>query len=183
MIIGITGTLGAGKGTVADYLAKKHGFTYLSVRNFFAKELLRQGKAVNRDTIRDVANELRAAHGPNYATEQLLSQIPDKKTNVVIESIRTLGEAEFLKSHGAVLWAVDAEIHTRYGRIVKRASVTDSVSFEKFAEDEAKEMTSTDPNKQNLIAVRDVASVVFRNDGTQEELYAEVEKALQNRPS
>ena len=179
MIIGITGTLGAGKGTVADYLAKKHGFVYLSVRNFFAQKLLRRGQAVNRDTIRDVANELRAEHGPNYATDQLLSQILDKKVDVVIESIRTLGEAEFLKSRGAVLWAVDADIHTRYGRIVKRASVTDGVSFEKFAEDEAKETTSTDPNKQNLPAVRDVASVVFQNDGTQEALFAQVEKALQ----
>ena len=34
IIIGITGTLGAGKGTIVDYLCKKRGFLHYSVREF-----------------------------------------------------------------------------------------------------------------------------------------------------
>ena len=67
MIIGITGTLGAGKGTVAEYLVKKHNFSYLSVRNFFAEEVLRRGFMINRDTITEVANDLRAPHRTHYS--------------------------------------------------------------------------------------------------------------------
>ena len=39
MIIGITGTLGAGKGTIASYLVKEKGFKHFSVREFLNKEL------------------------------------------------------------------------------------------------------------------------------------------------
>ncbi len=35
IITGITGTLGAGKSTVAKYLADNHGFKYFSVLRFF----------------------------------------------------------------------------------------------------------------------------------------------------
>ena len=33
-IIGITGTIGAGKGTIVDYLVKQKNFKHYSVRNF-----------------------------------------------------------------------------------------------------------------------------------------------------
>jgi len=179
MIIGITGTLGAGKGTVAEYLTKKHNFIYLSVRNFIAGEILKLGLAVNRDTMTQVANDLRAIHGPNYLVEELLKQAKlHPKNNIVIESIRSVGEERYLKSQDTALWAVDADINTRYKRIVGRASETDAVSFEKFRADEEREMKSDDPNKQNLRAVIDMADVVFTNNGTREELFAEVEEAL-----
>ncbi|MEK7612548.1 MAG: AAA family ATPase [Patescibacteria group bacterium] len=180
MIIGITGTLGAGKGTVAEYLTNKHGFVYFSVKNFLAQEVLRQGKMVNRDTLTVAANELRAKHGSGYIIEQLMTQaLSVKISSVVIESIRSIGEAQYLKSHGATLWAVDAELRTRYNRIVKRASDKDSVSFEKFQEQEEREMSSNDPNNQNLAAVRNMADVLLMNDGTRDELFEQVEAALQ----
>ncbi len=39
LIIGITGTLGAGKGTIVEYLEKEMGFDHLSVRDFITKEI------------------------------------------------------------------------------------------------------------------------------------------------
>jgi len=179
MIVGITGTLGAGKGTVAEYLTKKHNFIYLSVRNFIAAEILKRGLAVNRDTMTQVANDLRAEHGPNYMVEELLKQAKlHPKNNIVVESIRSVGEEQYLKSQGTKLWAVDADISTRYKRIVGRASETDAVSFEKFKTDEEREMESDDPSKQNLKAVIDMADVVITNSGTREELFSQVEEAL-----
>lgn len=179
MIVGITGTLGAGKGTVAEYLTKKHNFIYLSVRNFIAGEILKRGLAVNRDTMTQVANDLRALHGPNYMVEELLKQAKlHPKNDIVVESIRSVGEEKYLKSQSTTLWAVDADIHIRYKRIVGRASETDAVSFEKFKADEEREMTSDDPNKQNLKAVIAMADVVFTNDGTRDELFTQVEEAL-----
>lgn len=178
MIIGITGTLGAGKGTVAEYLVGKRGFDYFSVRNFLVEEVERRGLPVNRDTITETANDLRARHGAGHIAEQLLGRAQEARGNVVIESVRTLGEADYLKSRGALLWAVDADIRARYERIVKRASETDKVSFEKFVADERRETASDDPNKQNLSAVRDRADIVLTNNGNKEELYQQVEVAL-----
>ena len=39
IIIGITGTLGAGKGTIVDYLVKERGFVHYSVRAFITEEI------------------------------------------------------------------------------------------------------------------------------------------------
>lgn len=178
MIIGITGTLGAGKGTVVKYLVLKHGFEHFSVRAFLVEEINRRGLPINRDTMTSVANDLRALYGAGYLSEQLMIRAMERGGDVVIESIRSLGEAEYLKSHGAHLWAIDARIETRYERIVSRGSETDTISWGKFTADEQREFANTDPTKQNIKGVMAIADAVFRNDGTPEELFAQVEKAL-----
>lgn len=178
MIIGITGTIGAGKGTVVDYLVAKQGFRHYSVRACLVEEIRRRGLPVDRDSMTTVANDLRVAHGPEYFTMRLLGEAQDRSENAVIESIRTIGEASYLKSQGASLWAVDAEVRTRYDRILARASETDHISFDKFLADEACEMANDDPTKQNISGVVALADVVLHNIGSKEDLYRQVDRAL-----
>lgn len=178
MIIGITGTNGAGKGTIVDYLANTKGFAHYSVREFLIKEIEARGLPVERPTMRQVANELRKEHGPAYVVEALLSRAQTETDNVVVESIRTVGEAELLKSKGALLWAVDADRAVRYERVLKRWSETDKVDFETFCIYEDREMQSTEPWDMNVFAVMKMADHVFTNNGTQEELFMQVEEAL-----
>lgn len=183
MIIGITGTLGAGKGTAADYLSAHHGFAHLSVRAFLQEEIARRGMSFNRDSMVIVANGLRAAHGPDYITQELLRRAKESGGNVVIESIRSLGEASYLKQEGAQIWAIDADIAERYERIVKRGlNETDHISFEKFKADEEREMGNDDPTKQNIAAVMKMADHVFYNAGTADELHAQIDRALSRQP-
>jgi len=59
VIIGITGTLGAGKGQAASYLVKKHKFKHYSVRELIVKEIKKRGLKVNRDNLVKVGNDLR----------------------------------------------------------------------------------------------------------------------------
>ena len=178
MIIGITGTLGAGKGTVVEYLVKTRGFKHYSVRDFLFEELKRRGLPLNRDYSTPLANELRAKHGAGYISEQLLDRALKDRSEAVIESIRSVGEGKYLKENGATLWAVDADIKKRYERISKRMSETDRISFEKFVEDEKREWDNVDPSKQNLKAVIAMADEVLLNDGTQKELFEQIEEAL-----
>jgi dephospho-CoA kinase len=178
MILGITGTLGAGKGTVVDYLVKTRGFKHFSVRDFLNTEIDKRGLEHNRDVMLEVANNLRATRGPGYIAEQLAVQAQEYGGDSVIESIRSLGEANHLREHGALLWAVDADVHTRYERITKRQSETDKVSLEEFKEHEAREFTNTDTTKPNIKAVMEMADTVLYNDTTPEELYVQVEAAL-----
>ncbi|MBS4012652.1 MAG: AAA family ATPase [Bacteroidetes bacterium] len=180
IIIGITGTLGAGKGTVVDYLVRNKGFVHYSVRGLITEELNKRGMPVNRDTLTNLANELRADNSPAYLIELLYEKAYKNGKNCIIESIRTPGEIEMLKSKpNFFLLAVDAESKTRYERIVERASETDNVSFETFLENEKREMQSTDPNKQNLSECIRQADFVINNNGNVSELYNQTEEIYQ----
>ena len=179
-IIGITGTLGAGKGTVVDYLREHYGYRHYSVRGYLIGEARRRGMELNRDTFVVVANDLRARHSPSYITDQLYLQAVENGGDAIIESVRTPGEVEALrKQEHFVLFAVDADPKIRYGRVVGRGSETDHISYETFLENEAREMDSTDPNHQNIGRCMRMADYVFHNNGDFEALYAQIERALQ----
>ncbi len=176
MLIGIAGTLGAGKGTIAQYLASKHRFLYLSVRAFFAAELSKAGQLATRESIAVIAEKIRAEHGATYPLEQLLANSP-KDHNIVIESIRTINEAQFLKMHGDALWAVDASVESRFKR-ASAQTVGSTLTLEEFKKSDEVGMHSDNPDEPNFEALKALASHVFDASGTKEELYAQVDKAL-----
>lgn len=179
IIIGITGTLGAGKGTVVNYLTKNNGFVHFSVRAFIARELERRGMPVNRDTLTALANEMRAKNSPSYIIEELYKEAALAQKNCIIESIRTPGEIAALREQpGFFLLAVDADPRVRYNRIRKRHSETDNVSFNTFISNEHREMHSDDPNKQNLAGCIRQADYVISNNGSLEELHEKTDAFL-----
>jgi dephospho-CoA kinase len=177
MIIGITGTLGAGKGAAVERLKEK-GFTHYSARAFITDEIRKRNLPVNRDTMTEVGNDLRREHGPAHVIESLLRIAEHSGGNNIIESIRTVGEVETLKLKGGILISINAEPRTRYERIVKRGSETDAVSFEEFTAHEERESISDDPAKQNLKRVAALADFHIRNDGNLEKLHRQVDAIL-----
>ena len=178
LIVGITGTNGAGKGTVVDYLVKEKGFKHFSASGLITQEIIKRNLPVNRDNMIIVGNDLRAKNGAGYIAEELIRRASSNNSNSIIESIRTLGEVDKLRERGGMLLAVDADQKLRYKRIVLRGEEKDKVSFEQFVAQEKKEMESDDPNKQNLQACKKVADYLIENNGTIEELNKEIEKLL-----
>lgn len=179
IIVGITWTLGAGKGTIVDYLVHKKGFQHFSVRAYLIQKIEERGLPINRDSMVIVGNDLRAKHTPAYIGEQLYKQAAASSQNTIIESIRTVGEVESLRNKGNFyLFAIDADTKIRYERILLRASESDHVSYQKFLDDEQKEMQNTDPNKQNVAQCIQLADYVFTNNGTIEELHTQIDAAI-----
>jgi len=181
IIIGITGTIGAGKGTVVDYLVKNMGFIHFSAReDVINKEIEKRGLPITRDNMILVANDLRKNYGPSYVAEELFKMAQNSNKNCVLESLRTVGEIESLKNKGKFfLFAVNADQKKRYNRVQERKNLqSDNVSFEKFVEQEKTEMSADDPNKQNLSKCIEMADYVFDNNGTFEELYKRVDEVI-----
>ncbi len=176
VIIGITGTIGSGKGTIVDYLVNEWGFTHLSVRDYLLEIIAERGLTPNRDSMVLVANDLRAKHEPSYIVDELYKKATILNKNCIIESIRTPGEVISLrKKENFSLFAVDADPKIRYDRITIRNSVTDNIGFEEFLSNERREMTSTDPNHQNLQKCIEMADFVFDNNGSIVDLHAQIE--------
>jgi len=180
-IIGITGTIGAGKGTVVDFLKQEKNMAHFSVRDFLIKEILSRGLTIDRDSMTQVANELRQQNTPSYIVDQLYEKALETGKNCVIESIRTPGEIVSLREKGSFkLFAVDCDPQIRYQRIKARASETDQVSYETFLANEEREMSTTDPNKQNLKKCIEMADFVFDNSGTVDQLNAKVAEVIRD---
>ena len=178
MIIGITGALGAGKGTVAAYLTKNKNFVYLSVRNFLAAEVLKQGKMVSREAIAKIAADFKAAHGTEYIMQELVNQTAHEKHSVVIESLRAPAEADFLKARGAKIWAIDTDAKVRYGRLMESKKDAERISFEQFIKNEETELGGA-LAADSLLGAIQKADAVITNNGTKDELFAHIDVALQ----
>jgi dephospho-CoA kinase len=177
MIVGVTGTNGAGKGTVVQYLAGE-GFKHYSARDFIVAEIGRRGLSVDRSSMREVANDLRKMHGPEYVIRSLYIQAEGAGGNAGLESIRTIGEVEFLRSKHAPLLAVDAERRLRYERVTMRGSATDKVDFDTWVAQEEREWNNTAAYDMNIPAVMAMADYTIQNDGTLEELHAQIRDVL-----
>jgi len=179
MILGITGTDGAGKGTVVDYLVDQKGFIHYSARAVFAEELVRQGRGQTRNDLRLMGNELRAKHGDDYIVTYYLNKYKaEQPKNVIIESIRAMAEVATLKQHGGVLLAVDADPRVRYERILARQSSSDHISFKEFTKHEALEMNDPDPHGMQKAKVMAAADFTVGNNENLEELYEQIEAVL-----
>jgi dephospho-CoA kinase len=184
MIIGITGTIGAGKDTLMELLKNEYGFKHFSVRQYLTNKLQEEGEEVTRASMNMLANRLREENHPAFLAEELFNIAKEAGGNAVIESIRTPGEIEFLREHSDFkLFAVDADPNIRYERVQERKSVTDRVDFNTFMADEQKEMSNQDPHKQNIAACIRVADFKFRNNATIEMLYKKVRKVLETELS
>ena len=177
LTIGITGTIGSGKGALVEFLQAK-GFEHFSARTFLTQELEKRGLEVNRPSMTAFANDLRQKGGPGAMISLLVARAKASGKNGIVESIRTLGEVETFKREAVnpIFLAVDAKPKIRYERILKRGSALDNITYEQFLSDDAKEMSSPEIWKGNIAGCIKLADYVFHNDGSKEEFLQEVER-------
>ncbi len=181
MIIGITGSFGAGKGAVVDYLVREKGFADFSARSFITKEIKHRDLPVNRDSMATVANDLREKHGPSYIIESLYTEAKERGGDAVVESLRAVAEVRLVKKLGGVVLGITASPEVRYERALARGSETDRVTYEEWLAQEVRESNPNDPTKQDIFGALAESSVVIENNGSLEELYEAVDEMLKNQ--
>lgn len=167
-IIGISGSNGSGKDTIANWLGKEHGFYVASATDMLAEELIGRGLPLERENKRQISSEWRKQYG--------LAAIVDKavvaaKTagyeKLVVGSLRHSAEVDRVHElNGVVLW-FDADPRVRYNRIQagNRGRVEDQKTFEQFlAEEQAEMQQSGDVTSLNMATVKAKADSIIIND-------------------
>src|SRR3989338_8690203 len=88
MIIGLTGTFAAGKGTLAEYLIKK-GFQYYSLSDELRLLLREKGITPTRDNLIKAGNELRERNGRQFLAQLVIKRLQNAPSfaNAIIDSI------------------------------------------------------------------------------------------------
>lgn len=182
MIIGITGTIGAGKGTVVEYLKTK-GFKHYSSSGILKEMVAERGQPQTRNYLAALADELIKNHEGGVLYFSYEKAKKEGAKDFVLEAIHRESEAAYVRSIGGVIWGVDADLTTRYERTVKRKEgEKDNVTYEEFLA-HAKREDEGESGGANIRAVIKNADLVLTNNGTQEELFAQVEAALTHTES
>ncbi len=181
MIIGVTGTLGAGKGTVVECL-KQDGFAHYSSSALLGALVEADGNPKTRDFLSPKATELQKEF-PGGVVEKNYREryLADRPEHAVFEAIHRQSEADFIRSVGGAIIGVDAGLEARYARAAARnEGEKDRQGLEDFKkqshiEDEGGGDASRD---NNIRAVLRGADAVVMNDGTLDELRAQLDAAL-----
>jgi dCMP deaminase len=177
MIIGLTGKNGSGKTAVSEYLVSR-GFEYHSLSDAIREEILKRGLQITRDVLIDVGNELREKFGPGILAKRILPSL-ESGQNYVIDSIRNPQEVDVLRSRNDFsLLALEAEQGTRFERSRRRSRENAAQTLSQFVEEEARELDSDNPARQQLNATRQKADLILANDGTLEELHRRLDALL-----
>lgn len=177
MLIGLTGKNGSGKGEAASFL-KDRGFEYYSLSDVLREELAKRKKALTRDHLVSIGNELRRTFGPDILAKRILEKIePDR--NYVIDSVRHPEEAKALKAPGRfVLLNITASPKVRFGRLKKRKREKDPKTFKEFVALERLEAKSGVGSDQQLDQTLKLADYTIDNSSSLETLHQKIAKIV-----
>jgi dephospho-CoA kinase len=182
-LIGVAGTAGAGKDTVADILCQMFNIQNLSSGDFLrviTRHAYQEPPDFNpaRDQLYYVANYLRNEINPATLVRLCIllagaRQLP----GAVISGLRSMGEAQAVREAGGIIVGVDADPHIRYQRMTLRQRDAEAQwtleEFLKQDEYENRGLSDSGPGR-GIRSIVDSADALVTNSGTLEELKLEL---------
>jgi dephospho-CoA kinase len=185
-VIGITGTIGAGKKTVREIIQKKLNCYTVTLSDIIRAEIERKKGTLDRTTLQNMGNELRRKYGSHILAMLAVEYMPKEKDFMVIDDIKNPGEIEYLKrKYGKdfKLIGVDANEKIRFERLLSRGSKGDPKTWEEFLEVDRRDKGFGEPAwGQQVNKCLEMVDFTILNEGSLEDLERKVEeiiKALQ----
>jgi dephospho-CoA kinase len=133
MIIGLTGSLAAGKGVVSDYFKEK-GFVYLSLSDELRQIAKERKIEITRENLQNLGNKLREESGSGVLAKLVIKKIKNQEyKKAIVDGIRNPAEIEELNQlKDFFLVAVDANPKIRFERMISRNRESDPITWEEF---------------------------------------------------
>jgi dephospho-CoA kinase len=186
-IIGLSGTNGSGKDSVAEILREKYGYYFISVTELLRNEAKKRGLAVERENLRMISAEWRRESGLGVLIDKAVATYKEqggdsKYAGLVVSSLRNPGENDSVHEFkGKVVW-IDADPKIRYDRIFSRQRTDeDNKTYEEFLNEEKAEMQhSGDEATLSLLGVKEKSDIILVNEGSE---ISELENVIQSELS
>jgi len=180
-VIGLCGSIGAGKGAVSEYLIEKYGFIQLTVGDVVREHLAKIGMEPTRDNSVKISEEMRQKYGITYWIQKLVDKIKSENIDkVIVDGVRLPSDTELLEQsfgENYALFKVDASPEIRFERLKTRARPGFPKTLEEFFVHE---------NRENKIFNLDVtfklAKEIIDNSTSLEDLHERVDKIAKKYP-
>ncbi len=190
-LIGLTGGIGTGKTTVADYLADRYALPVLDA-DIYAREAVAQGSQILSAIFQRYGNQVKSADGSlnrsalgeiifnhpqekqwleqqihPFVRDRFAQELQQLKSKIVVLSIPLLFEAN-LMALVTEIWVVSCDRSLQIRRLQQRNGLTPQQAATRIA------------SQMSLAQKVALADVVLTNNAGLAELYAQVDVALQS---
>lgn len=175
LVIGLSGRIGSGKGTVSEYLQEKYGAKDLVFSDILKDILNRLDIPVTRYSLQQLGRSLRDGLGADVLVKAMKGDIAKSKAKVLlIDGVRYLNEARLVKSFPKyTLIFIDAPLEVRYNRVVKRGTRGEaSMSFSDF------KRKDNAPTEAEITEVQEFSDSLISNTGTIKELQSTIDELM-----
>lgn len=172
MIIGLTGSMGCGKGEVVKIL-QKEGFDYITLSSMVREEARKRGVPEEREKLMEIGNFMRSEDGAGVLASRAIEKIKASDCDKwIIDGIRNPAEiAELRKGKDVHIVAVNAGRDVLVERIFRRSRQSDPDVYAEIISRIERELGKgeSDDGQQVAKCIND-ADIVIDNEGTLEEL-------------
>ncbi|MEI7498523.1 MAG: AAA family ATPase [Candidatus Falkowbacteria bacterium] len=176
-IIGLVGSLAAGKGTIAKYLIEQKAANGHRFSTMLRDILKRIYVEEERGNLQILSTILRQNFGEDIMAKVIANDVTnDEHDIVVIDGVRRFADITYLtKLPNFILARVVADPEIRFERLVKRAENPGDTekTFNQFLADELKEADAEVP------MVMEKADVEINNNGNLDELYQQIDRLIE----
>jgi len=175
LVIGLSGRIGGGKGTIGDYLMREYGAEGRRFSDILRDLLVRLHIPVERRALQNMGATLRMQFGDDVLVQTLRKDLETAEADIVmVDGVRYPNEVEMLRGFdNSILFFVDAPPKIRFERVKKRAEKgEDKIDFAEFLRAEERE------TERHLDEVKAMTDYQLDNSKSFEDLYKQIDKAL-----
>ena len=121
LLIGITGLMGCGKSTAAEYIAEKYDFTRMRISGKMREIARDLSLEPTRDFLQGIGKLMREFDDDVWV-RYLAKKVKESSSSIVVDDIRRKNEIDYLKPYGFVFIRIDSSSASRRKRIEARVN-------------------------------------------------------------
>lgn len=179
LVIGVAGSMGAGKTLVCDHLKKTRSASQYRFSQILMDILARLHLPDTRENLQTLGTSLRKEFGADVIVNALRHDLEEDSSKIVtIDGVRFANEVKMIRQfpNNLVIF-IEAPVEVRYERCVARGEKGEAgITFAQFIASEKKE------TEKYAAEIRALSDHVMDNSGTKEELYRKIDKIIKEKP-